>query len=883
MTVDLREQLQANLGTAYALDTELGGGGMSRVFAATETALNRRVVIKVLPPELAATVNVARFRREVQFTAQLRHPHLVPVLNAGDADGLPYYTMPFVVGESLRSRLLREGELPIGDVVRIVQEVTGALAYAHGQGVVHRDLKPDNILLEHGHAVVTDFAIAKAMSAAAMDRAAGSLTGTGLSIGTPGYMAPEQAAGDPSTDHRADLYALGVVAYEMLVGHAPFAGRSAQAIIAAHIAEQPASVAQRRPTTPLPLARLVMHLLEKRPADRPQSAEAVLRELEGVVTPVSESPPSSDARVSPSATNRRRLWLGVGGLLGLGLAAGLTSLFLRSLSPATPTATSVNQVVVVVPFENRSNAPELAQFGDMIADWVAQGLARTGIVQVVDSRTAIASVQRIAATSAPDASARIRAVAERTNATIVVAGAYYRVGDSVRVQAEILDPHSGQMVRAVDPVAAPLSQSSAALDQVRQKIGGALATVYDTQLAAVAATPIQPPTYDAYLEFTRAIDAERDRDFARAIEHHLRAAQLDPTFSQPLVWAMFDLSGLGDGQRADSIGRALERVGERLTPYDRATVSWQRSRLRCDLQRMLPAAEEGVRVSPQSQDGLWALQETDQMLNRPAAAADVWKRIGPGRGIYANDAEGYSQNAMVLHAVGDHSAELTLIREGRAQFPRDARALAGEMNALAALGRASDVLARVDTMLAYARSEPGIKPLTLLFVTSNELRVHGQASAAKAIIERLVREYEGLPLPQSREIMQWARGLYYNAGQLEKASVVAERLAAASPDSAPDQAYLGLIAAAKGDRPKAERVMSMLEGVRQTFDPGPGYPAYLRARIAASLGDRDMAVRLLQEADAGGFCRLRLYIHGDPAFDGLRDYPAFREFVRPKG
>jgi eukaryotic-like serine/threonine-protein kinase len=234
----LRDKLEAALGRAYRFERELGGGGMSRVFVAEETALGRTVVIKVIAPDLAEALNVERFRREVQLAARLQHPHIVPLLTAGEAGGLPYFTMPFIQGESLRERLRSRGELPVNDTVRVLREVGAALAYAHANGVVHRDIKPDNVMISGGSAMVMDFGVAKAVTDAANTRA-GTLTQMGVSLGTPAYMAPEQAAADPATDHRADIYALGIMAYELLCGETPFADRPAQAMLAAHAVETP--------------------------------------------------------------------------------------------------------------------------------------------------------------------------------------------------------------------------------------------------------------------------------------------------------------------------------------------------------------------------------------------------------------------------------------------------------------------------------------------------------------------------------------------------------------------------------------------------------------------------------------------------------------------
>ena len=282
--MDLRDQLQQTLGSNYVLERELGGGGMSRVFVANETRLNRKVVIKVLSPELAAGVNVERFEREIQLAASLQQANIVPIISAGDTNGLPYYTMPLVEGRSLRGRLSEEGPLPISSVVGVLRDVARALAYSHERSVVHRDIKPDNVLLSGGTAVVTDFGIAKAISAARTNQESGTLTQLGTSLGTPAYMSPEQAAGDPSVDHRADIYSLGCMAYELLTGKPPFADRAPARMLAAHISETPAPVHTLRADTPPALDQLVMRCLDKDPAQRPQSGGEVVETLDSILS-----------------------------------------------------------------------------------------------------------------------------------------------------------------------------------------------------------------------------------------------------------------------------------------------------------------------------------------------------------------------------------------------------------------------------------------------------------------------------------------------------------------------------------------------------------------------------------------------------------------------
>lgn len=279
---DLRAMLQSTFGDAYTIERELGGGGMSRVFVATERALGRQVVVKVLPADIGGVVSAERFRREIAVVARLQHPHIVPLLAAGEAGSLPWFTMPYVKGESLRT-VLAAGELPVSDAIRVLREIASALAFAHEAGIVHRDIKPENVLISGGAAMVTDFGVAKALTASTDGD--GTRTTTGVAIGTPAYMAPEQASADPNVDHRADIYAWGIVAYELLTGSSPFAGRPASAVLAAQATELPEQITRRRAALPPALSQLVMRCLEKRPADRPQRASELVQTLDAITNP----------------------------------------------------------------------------------------------------------------------------------------------------------------------------------------------------------------------------------------------------------------------------------------------------------------------------------------------------------------------------------------------------------------------------------------------------------------------------------------------------------------------------------------------------------------------------------------------------------------------
>jgi hypothetical protein len=284
-TDDFIERIRARLGDRYEISRELLGGGMSRVFVAREIALDRQIVIKFLPTEIAAGANRDRFRREIQMAARLSHPHIAPLLSAAEEGELLYYTMPYVSGESLRHSLESGHHFSITETVEILRDVADALAYAHRAGIVHRDIKPANILREGDHAVVTDFGVAKAVSfALGLDTRASAATVSGMAIGTPAYMAPEQIAGDGAADHRVDIYAFGLLGYELLTGHSPFRAPSPQAQLAAQLTQPPPSLLEARPDVPPPLAALLTRCLEKDADRRPASAESVIEVLRAVST-----------------------------------------------------------------------------------------------------------------------------------------------------------------------------------------------------------------------------------------------------------------------------------------------------------------------------------------------------------------------------------------------------------------------------------------------------------------------------------------------------------------------------------------------------------------------------------------------------------------------
>lgn len=568
MERDLRGELQAALGDAYTLERELGGGGMSRVFVARDRGLDRLVVIKVLLPELAAGVNVDRFRREIQLAARLQHPHIVPLLAAGEAAGLPYFTMPFVEGESLAALLARTGELPVRDAVRLLRDVATALAYAHAQGVVHRDIKPDNVLISGGSAVVTDFGVAKALSQSATANGGPQLTGLGITIGTPAYMAPEQAAADPMIDPRSDLYSYGAMAYEALSGQPPFTGRSTAALLAAQVAERPEPVARRRESLPPALAALVMQCLEKRPADRPQLANEIVAALDAI--PTSATTAGIAPALSPTgetALARRSRWFRfIPAAVGLAGAALLAlRIFYWHGTPRDPHATGTT-MLVVLPFKNEGAASD-QYFADGLTEAISNRLAGVHGLAVIDPRSA----DQYRGTHAT-----IKEIGRELSVQYALEGTVRWATDADGQRKVEISP---TLVRTDDAttrlVPGPYVVVPADLFQVQTDVATKVAQALDVALtnsdsAALAERPTgNPDAYDAYMR-GRSDDKRLEESgqlsppvLVDAMAQYERAIQLDPKFAlawsklaeDRMVWALLDQA---DTARVTAITAAMD-------------------------------------------------------------------------------------------------------------------------------------------------------------------------------------------------------------------------------------------------------------------------------------------------------------------------------------
>ena len=517
--MDLRTQLQRALGDAYTLERELGGGGMSRVFTANERALGRTVVVKVIAPELAEGVSADRFGREIQVAASLQQANIVPLLAAGDAGGVPYYTMPFVQGESLRGRLASGAPISISEGVGILRDVARALSYAHARGVVHRDIKPDNVLLSHGAAVVTDFGIAKAVSAARTLPGSSTLTQAGTSIGTPAYMAPEQVAGDPNVDARADLYAWGCLAYELFTGAPPFVRDTPQRTLAAQLGETPAPLAPKRADLPLSLANLVMRCLAKDPALRPANADEILRDLDTAFTPGA----SSGERAASAAASGTRwyLWAAAVAVLLLATVAVVT---MRNRGRGEDGSRSaLDRSVAVLPLANLSGDKADDFFGVGLSEEMTRALSKIG-VRVVG---------RVSAGALQAKGLDERTIAQQLGVGSLLTGSVQRANGQVRINVSLISAADGA-VRWTEKYDRPLTNVFAVQDEIARSVADKLLGSLGGARGATAARneTADPEAYALFLQGQVLFNRRTAQSLKQAVALFERATARDPKFAR---------------------------------------------------------------------------------------------------------------------------------------------------------------------------------------------------------------------------------------------------------------------------------------------------------------------------------------------------------------
>jgi tetratricopeptide (TPR) repeat protein len=662
------DRLSEALADRYRIERELGAGGMATVYLAHDLRHDRQVALKVLRPDLSALLGEERFLSEIRVTARLHHPHLLPLFDSGEAAGLLYYVMPLIEGETLRQRLEREQQLPVDEAVRVAAEVASALDYAHRQGIVHRDIKPENILLQDGQALVADFGIALAVRRAGAER----LTGTGLSLGTPHYMSPEQAASDREPDARSDIYSLGCVLYELLAGEPPHTGPTVQAVLAKVLTAEPRPISELRRTVPAHVEGALERALAKLPADRFATAGEFAKALVGGQTSTvaeaanargenasldAEHPAGAQgARDRPAPRNaapgsrpgsllsgKRAVLAGLSAVTLLGLVAAGMLLSGREgrSSPASLAAQGIvneRDLVLVAEFEGRGVDPSLPA---TVAEAMRADLAQSDFIRVLTSEEARDILQMMRRPEARIDVRTAREVAQREGVPVVITGQVGAAGAGFVLTVAIISTATGEMLFSDRQTAAGPEEVIPAIERLsktlRTHIGESLSSVNRAPpLAGVTTSSL-----DALTLYTAAIQANFAAEFDQAVGLLERAVAIDSTFA--MGWRQL---GIVLGNRGNSEGSQIEalRNAYRL----RGRVSSREQRLievvyalfvEGDLLRHRDIVREFARQSPAGVSVDWAYAE--RLLGNDAEAERILKEVSmrmtsPTPQLYAN-------------------------------------------------------------------------------------------------------------------------------------------------------------------------------------------------------------------------------------------------------
>ena len=795
----------------YTIERELGGGGMSRTYLAREHALSRQVVVKVLSPDLLQGLSIERFKREVLLAAQLQHPHVVPVLSAGDTDGMPWFTMPYVDGESLR-RKLEDGPISIGESIGILRDVAKALAYAHAHGVVHRDIKPDNVLLSSGSATVTDFGIAKAITASRTDGGNATLTQAGMAIGTPAYMAPEQAAGDPRLDHRADIYSFGAMAYEVLTGQQVFAGLAPARQLVAHLSETPRDVRELRAEVPPALAAIVMQCLAKDPDQRPADAATIARVLDNVTTSGSSSA-ASLALLGPRLPLAKALsiWAAVSGVVVLttwaateviGLPdwalAGATGVMFAGLPAILGTwwvQRTARRIATVTPArtDTGSRAPvgTMATFALKASPHVSWTRTwRAGAVAVGAFILLVAGFMVSRAMGIGPAGSLIGKGTFGANETIVVADFRPPAGDT------LLGATLGEALRT------DLAQSA----NLRVLSRAATREILQRMLrSAESAVPFEVAREIATREGAKAVV---DGEVARLGSTYILSARLVSALDGAEL-ATFRETAAGDDELIAAVGALSrdirERVGESLkgiresTPVERVTTPSLAA---------LRKYMEGVNAEEQGGEDERAMQAYEAAIALDSGFAMAWRKLSV---VISNNGLGYDRAIRALTEAWKHrdrlSDEERAITEGTyytyGPEPDAAKALAAYEQLLArdstnrtalinAGGIYQTTFRRYDRSAALFRLSNQASPSPLGYMNLQNALINSGASAAAvdSVEQEFRQRFPGnTMLWETKALALWAHG------RLDSVEALARSVRRTARTSRQEQQSLGWLRA----------------------------------------------------------------------------------------
>jgi eukaryotic-like serine/threonine-protein kinase len=745
---DLDSRLAAALGERYTLVRELGRGGMARVFLAEERHPRRRVAIKVLEPDVAASLGAERFLREVELAAGLTHPHILPLHTAGEADGLLYYTMPYAEGQTLRDRLDGTGPLPVAEALHIAREVADALLHAHGTGVVHRDIKPENILLVGGHAVVSDFGIARAISAAGGER----LTRTGLLVGTPAYMSPEQAADSHTVDGRSDQYALGCVLYEMLAGQPPFTGPSLESVVRQHLATASLPITTLRPSVPREVERIVARTLEKTPADRYASVAELadaLRRAHAAAAADADSGAAARRETSPTAVNRSRVLRVAGATALLVLLAVGGWLATRRAARAEAEIRSI----AVLPLANLTGNAEHDYFVDGMHDALIAEVAQIGTLVVI-SRQSVLRYRR--------SEASLPAIARELGVDALIEGSVFLAGDSVRITVQLVRAEPERHLWA-SSFEGSLGGALGLHGQVARAIANAVHAALPPELAtrlATTARPIDVAAQDAYLRGLALLGEVELATRPSPELLHAASEQFEAAVAREPEWATAHAKlALALQWRASQLIRAPDTAA---LHYERAKAAALRS-LALDPNEAVAHAVLGSVLYQHERD--WA------------GAGRAYTRA-----VELDPNSNHWGHALYFATMGRYDEAAAAYQRAEQRHPVSPAVRAQAAFAYRCAGWHDRAAARYEELLERVRHDVG----WMLGLAISHLGA-GRTEQAVAEMERLVvREDSAAPA------LGWLGYLYARTGRRDEARALLERAEALAPLAVPPEVYAAL-------------------------------------------------------------------------------------------
>ncbi len=829
-TERISERLRASISDRYVIEHEVGRGGMGAIYLAHELKHQRSVILKVLRPDVAAEVGRHRFEAEVRIAAQLAHPHIVPLLDSGEADGLLYFVMPRIPGETLRARLKQRGQLPVPDAMRLLRDIADALMHAHEAGVVHRDLKPENVLCSGDHAFLLDFGIAQWTEAGETR-----ITNTGHAVGTPRYMAPEQAAGQ-AVDHRADLYAWGIVAREMLLG--PRANEL--------------DIATSRSDVPPALASLIHRCLVPDAKHRPRSAGTLVAALDAIMSGGGALPlPPAGHEATP-----RRPMLRIAGW-GIAAAALMAATWLLVRPPTTLGAGDLRMPIAVAPFRDESADSGLAIRGRLAGAWITQGLHETGLFQVVPWPAVLEATD-----GAPDA---LGAMRERLAVGTVVSGSFFQTGDELALQVEVRDARRGTLLAALRPVTVPRDSSALAIRLVRERVMGALAARRDPRFAGVAALLEHPPTFESYRAFERALGDFNAQRYRESIPGFRRAFELDSGFISPVVYAAQAAWNTTQLPLLDTLLATLDARRSELTDYHDGVRTFLRAVYSGDGVTAFDAASRAARLAPQSRAAFDA-GVVAFWLGRPVEARERLEALDPDRGAMLGWPSYWTNLAHARHLTGDHGGEVRAAQRMRIRHPATRVAWTLEARALAALAATAGspdakraALRSLDSLLAVADTldaDTYWSRGSMLTVAGEELSAHGDTTTGRVYLVRAEEWLRGRLALDGENIdhLFWRGTALYSLARFPEAHAVLARHRALVPDRRSSAELEALAAERMGRR-----------GAFEALPPSTSYGLAERyvaeSRLAAARGDAGVARDRMRDALRAGYRRWP-WLHG---------------------